>query len=208
MSDFTNDMRYPKRGSIIFDTKDRIDIIISKTDGDRSMNIVYSDPETGEIIQTSEGGGSIPNEKLFVFGGTDIMSEDCLKYGSEPTSTGRQADAYLGYNHNLHLTENEVFNATIKVGGQQYTSSGTVTKEDSGICWLAFSFNDDAFGVNIDEYPDTGVIIEIAGEGISADVSHTYAPTIAEAIEELATAWQALELVITVASEEVEPAGE
>lgn len=59
MSDFTNDMRYPKRGAVQFDTKDRIDILISKTGDTRSMNIVYSDPETGEILQTSEGGGGV-----------------------------------------------------------------------------------------------------------------------------------------------------
>ena len=201
MSDYTNDLRYPKSGSLLFDTKDLVDVTISKTGTTRSMVATYTDPETGEVLQTTEGGGGrIPNEKLFTFDGVDLMSEDCLKYSSEPSADGRVAEAYVTYNYTLHLTEGAVCAASIKVGGTQYTSSGTVTKNpDSEILTLAIGFNSDAFGVIISE-DSIGTMVEVGGEGISDDVSHTYAATISEAIGDLATAWQAMELIITIGS--------
>lgn len=58
MSDFTNDLKYPKSGSLLFDTKDLVDVTVSKTGNTRSMTATYTDPETGEVLQTSEGGGA------------------------------------------------------------------------------------------------------------------------------------------------------
>lgn len=78
MSDFTNDLRYPKAGSLLFDTKDRVDVEIRKDGSARSMTAIYSDPETGEVIQTSEGGGgaemSILNVTIEDDGGVEVWT--------------------------------------------------------------------------------------------------------------------------------------
>lgn len=203
MSDFTNDMRYPKRGSVQFDTKDRIDILISKTGGDRSMNIVYSDPETGEILQTSEGGGGgggVQNYDLFVINGTTITSDECFIQNSQPASTGREANASLTGFYAISLTNGTTYNATLSYNGETLTGSGTATENSfTHQVNLAISLGDGSLSIRFTG-SSIGTQIAFDGFGSEGEYSWVHAATVEAAVQTLANNIASLGLVITTAS--------
>lgn len=202
MSDFTNDMRYPKRGSVQFDTKDRIDILISKTGGDRSMNIVYSDPETGEILQTSEGGGGggVQNYDLFTFAGTTITSDECFIQNSQPASTGREAVATLTGCYVISLTNGTTYNATLTYNGETLTGSGTATENSfTHAVNLNISLAGGSLGITFTG-SSMGTQITFNGFGTDGEYNSVQAATIEAAVQALANNIASLGLVITIAS--------
>ena len=202
MSDFTNDMRYPKRGSVQFDTKDRIDILISKTGGDRSMNIVYSDPETGEILQTSEGGGGggVQNYDLFVINGTTITSDECFIQNSQPASTGREAIASLTGCYAISLTAGSTYNATLSYNGDTLTGSGTATENSfTHNVNLNISLAEGSLSIGFTG-SSMGTQIAFDGFGTNGEYATVQAATVEAAVQALATNIASLGLVITSVS--------
>lgn len=203
MSDFTNDMRYPKRGSVTFDTKDRIDILINKTGDARSMNIVYSDPETGEILQTSEGGGGggVQNYDLFEFDGTTITSDDCILQNSHPSATGREAIATLTGCYTISLTNGTTYNATLTYNGETLTGSGTATENSfTHAVNLTISLAEGSLSITFTGSSSSGTQITFNGFGTDGEYASVNAATVEAAVQALATNIASLGLIITIAS--------
>ena len=199
MSDFTNDMRYPKRGAVQFDTKDRIDILISKTGDARSMNIVYSDPETGEILQTSEGGGGggVQNYDLFVINGITITSDECILQNSQPAATGREAVASLTGCYTISLTAGSTYNATLSYNGDTLTGSGTAAENSfTHQVNLTISLGDGSLSISFTG-SSMGTQIIFNGFGSEGEYSSVQAATVEAAVQTLAANIASLGLVIT-----------
>lgn len=203
MSDFTNDMRYPKRGAVQFDTKDRIDILISKTGDTRSMNIVYSDPETGEILQTSEGGGGggVQNYDLFEFNGNTITSDECILQNSHPAATGREAIATLTGCYAISLTDGTTYNATLTYNGETLTGSGTAAENSfTHAVNLNITMAGGSLSITFTGSSSGGTQITFNGFGSEGEYASVQATTVEAAVQALATNIASLGLVITIAS--------